>query len=121
MIMEKQIQRYNVVCITKRRLRGTTEWHLPITGEAEVYAVTSKDAMGVDVTKTMVKFQGEEYVLLSTRLGLDRMAVVLCVYAYVHESWELYTDTIAPMAKGTLENLQESARRAIHIAQQRHA
>ena len=115
--MKKQIQRYNIICVTKRNLRGTTEWHLPITGEAEVYAVTTTDAMGVDVTKTMVKFQGEENVLLSTRLGLDSMAVVLCIYAYMNESWELYTDTIAPGVKGALEDLQESARRAIRIAQ----
>lgn len=114
--MENQVQRYNVLCVTKR-YRGddagkAIHWHVPITGVAEV--VTSyKEELGVKIRKVTVRFQGGEHKLLYVRSGLCGSAVTIAIERpdYPYDVWELYTDT--PADNSSVEEVRRTAQNCI--------
>lgn len=121
--MEKQIQRFNVVCVTKRHLweeecRNPNlgiSWHQPIKGEAELVTET-KEIYGVKYSNTKVWFQGDPHELTHVRSGLDGTAVTIgiAVNDFPFTAWELYTDTPAEPESGqTPEKIRKKAESAV--------
>lgn len=117
----KQVQHYNVTCVTKRykgseMRRKAIQWHVPITGVALV--VTSyKEELGVKINKTVVCFQEEEHELLYVRSGLNGTMVTIGIDRpdFPFEVWELYTDTPADDSVKCEEEREEGRRRGSEL------
>lgn len=115
--MENQVQRYNVLCVTKLESTDSSSEvkpYVPITGMAEL-ATSYKEELGVRIAKTVVRFQGRESELLYVRPGISGSAVTLAIKQsgdYPYRVWELYTDTPAD-ARYSVEEVREFTRRTI--------
>lgn len=121
--MENQVQRYNVLCVTKLESIDSSRMkpHVPITGVAEL-ATSYKEELGVRIAKTVVRFQGKESELLYVRPGISGSAVTLAIEQsgdYQYHVWELYTDTPADM-RYSAEEVREFIRRTIAHASGNH-
>ena len=128
---EKILGVFNIVCVTKFLGEHNAIWHIQETGQAEVVQRTvasdfstwkNKDyehELG-GLTYTIVKFQGQEYLLTKVLDGLDSMAVCLLVkpLSNVGNRLKLYTDTPTPEGK-TKEAVRENARLTIESRRRR--
>lgn len=112
--MGKQVQRYNVLCVTKGSRDGRAPWcGYKIPGDGEIAEVVSshKEEYGVRMTYTTVRFQGREHELLRVVTGLGGAATVLVVALEdpPYDSLELQTDTPIPGVSMDKEVLKKMA------------
>ena len=111
------VQRFNVVCVTKRSDLHVAHFHREVTGEATVnsilYRRTDINIMG----KAFVTFLGKSYDLVSIRNGLDGAALVIGIQNYdeiPYTVWELYTDT--PSGKPDSQDRTKTAKEIRELA-----
>ncbi|MEN9413302.1 MAG: hypothetical protein RLZZ342_389 [Candidatus Parcubacteria bacterium] len=73
--METLTRKFNVLCV---RYRG--RFHTAVDGpaDAELIAVR-KEAYGIAVEQTRLRFQGSDYILVDVTTGLDAMVVTFIV------------------------------------------
>ena len=103
--MKRQVQKFNIVCVTKRRKddKGWPSWHLPIYGIAKTVTKgelveTYLKVRGTKIDgEVSVSFRGITGKLLYVRKGLNGTALTLAVEISdprsTYDVWELYTDT----------------------------
>jgi len=104
-----EVQKFNVLCVTKKTKEGDGSFHQPITGVAEVQIYITEE-FGVKIAVTSVHFGGQYNKLRYVRTGLNGGAVVIAVERKdgPYDVWELYTDT--PTGSKSAQELWEMAR-----------
>lgn len=118
-------QKFNVLCVTKRNDSTNIDianFHQNITGEVVVRQVllTRED---INVSRTIVTFDENDYYLSYTRNGLSGSALVIGIHnkdEEPYDEWELYTDTPSanpdrPGETVTSKELHERAQRMIRL------
>ncbi len=115
---EEVRQKFNILCVSRCQDEHVRQWHEPITGVAEVVLCSDEDH-GVEITRTVIRFSGQEYDFYEVDVGLTGLCVAIIAMKYPgSKDWiKLYTDvpaegyTVADVKEQAAWEIEDSAHR----------